>query len=106
MQVNQILDQGTCSDLGRNKPASATVAVSAKIHNRMFYFFSNKDMWTEDGWLITAVQDDGVTHHVRKGNQRARIVLTPETNLFHTPLTKEKKQEFDAYMESYKKYNA
>jgi hypothetical protein len=44
-------------------------------------------VWTADGWLVTAVQDDGVTHHLRKGADVVVAKLEPETPFYfkHNP---------------------
>lgn len=75
-------------DLGKTMPAIAALeTMSAGEHNTSFYAFDTCDVWTADGWLITAVQDDGVTHHLRKGTDVVVATLEPETPVYfkHTP---------------------
>jgi hypothetical protein len=78
----------TAEDLGKTMPAIAELEViSAAQHCDNFYALDTTDVWTADGWLVTAVQDDGVTHHLRKGADVVVAKLTPETPLYfkHTP---------------------
>lgn len=75
-------------NLGKTMPAIADLeTMSAGEHNTSFYAFDTCDVWTADGWLITAVQNDGVTHHLRKGTDVVVAELAPETPVFfkHTP---------------------
>lgn len=75
-------------DLGFTMPAIADLeTMSAGKHNTSFYAFDTCDVWTADGWLVTAVQNDGVTHHLRKGDDVVVAVLTSDTPLYfkHTP---------------------
>lgn len=77
-------------DLNKTMPQGVLRMVTAEEHNQKFYAFASSDVWTSDGWLITAVQDDGVTHHMRKGREIMVAKLAPET-MFHykpTPQTK------------------
>jgi hypothetical protein len=78
----------TAEDLGKTMPAIAELeAISAAQHCDNFYALDTTDVWTADGWLVTAVQDDRVSHHLRKGNGVVVAKLTPETPLYfkHTP---------------------
>ena len=75
-------------DLGKTMPAIAEMEVmSAAEHYDSFYAFDTCDVWTADGWLVTAVQNDRVSHHLRKGKDVVVATLTPETPLYfkHTP---------------------
>lgn len=75
-------------NLGKSMPAIAGLeTMTAGEHNARFYAFDTCDVWTADGWLITAVQDDGVTHHLRKGTDVVVARLEPETPVYfnHTP---------------------
>jgi hypothetical protein len=75
------IDGGTCADLGRSKPETLR-ALTAEEHFKWFHSIASLDVWTADGWLVTAVQDDGVTHHLRKGNQRCRAIIQPDAVLY------------------------
>lgn len=75
-------------DLGKTMPAAPGLdTMSAGEHFTSFYALDTCDVWTADGWLITAVQNDGVTHHLRKGVDVVVAQLTPETPVYfkHTP---------------------
>lgn len=75
-------------DLRKDMPAIADLeTMSAGEHNTRFYAFDTCDVWTADGWLITAVQNDGVTHHMRKGTDVVVAEIKPETPVYfkHTP---------------------
>lgn len=39
-------------------------AITAKEHSDKFYALQSAEVFTPDGWQVTAVQDDGVTHHM------------------------------------------
>ena len=95
--VNTLIDSFNTDDLGRTMPQSATVAITAGQHYFLFYFLSCTDIWTEDGWLVTAVQDDQITHHVRKGTTAGRMAIEPETLLYHSPLSIAKQKELAYY---------
>lgn len=76
------------ADLKKTMPTGSLRIVTAEEHNRAFYAFDTSDVWTSDGWLITAVQDDGVTHHMRKGREVMVAILAPETMLHYKPSPK------------------
>lgn len=78
----------TTTDLGFTKPAKLERTITAEEHNRAFYAFDTTNVWTADGWLITAVQDDGVTHHMRKGKDVMVAKIDPATVLHYTPTPK------------------
>lgn len=88
MEIIQVIT--TKHNLNKTKPLGVLRMVTAEEHNEKFYAFASSDVWTSDGWLITAVQDDGVTHHMRRGREHMIAKLAPET-MFHykpTPQTK------------------
>jgi hypothetical protein len=63
-------------DLGRAMPSiNKLTPITNELHYKRFGYFSMCDVWTADGWLITAIQSDGVTCHLRKGNERQRKVI-------------------------------
>lgn len=78
----------TTDDLGKTMPQGVLRMVTAEEHNRAFYAFDTSDVWTSDGWLVTAVQNDGVTHHMRKGRDVMVAELAPETMLHYKPSPK------------------
>ena len=39
-------------------------AITVKEHSDNFYALQSAEVFTPDGWQVTAVQDDGVTHHL------------------------------------------
>jgi hypothetical protein len=63
----RIIRTFTTSDLGKTMPAELPCNITAGEHFSKFYALDTCDVWTADGWVVTAVQDDGVTHHLRKG---------------------------------------
>lgn len=75
-------------DLGKTMPAvSGLESITAGKHFASFYAFDTCDVWTADGWLITAVQDDGETHHLRKGTDVVVAKIEPDAPVYfkHTP---------------------
>lgn len=66
--------------LGFSKPVT-TETITAGEHFRSFRLLDTNQVWTADGWLVTAVQEDGVTHHLRRGNEVRVMRLEPETVL-------------------------
>lgn len=64
-----------CEELGRSKPQSKAHTVTAGEHFARFHYYSTTGIWTADGWLVTAVQDDGRTHHLRRADQYCRRVI-------------------------------
>ena len=72
------------NDLGKSMPALEKMKViTQKDHDtRFFSEFQNKDVWTADGWIITAIQDDGITCHIRKGVEVEKRVI-PSTTLLY-----------------------
>lgn len=79
----RIIEQTTCADLGRAKPVT-TDAIYSSEHRRSFYCFISTDVWTSDGWLVTAIQENGI-HHLRKGNQRCTAEVGPDEILHFNP---------------------
>jgi len=57
--------------------------VTVKDHFRYFWLYTSRDVWTQDGWLITAVQDNGTTHHLRKGTAYGTAELKEDTVLYY-----------------------
>lgn len=80
----------TTDDLGRSKPADGLFPVTVQEHARCFYDFDTCDVWTDGGWLVTAVQNDGVTHHLRKGTEAVVVVLPFHQVLHYKPNKKTK----------------
>lgn len=74
-----------CEDLGKTMPAQLPKVITVAEHAAAFFCLDSCDVWTPDGWLVTAVQSDGVTHHLRKGTRRCRRVLSPESRLGYRP---------------------
>lgn len=82
----EIIHAGTAREaLNKTMPQGVLRMVTAEEHYQKFYAFASSDVWTSDGWLITAVQDDGVTHHMRKGREHMIAKLAPETMLHYKP---------------------
>lgn len=78
----EVIRTSVCENLGKTKPASLSHTITAYDHFSKFYALDTCDVWTEDGYLVTAVQDDGVTHHLRRG---ALVVVAklPADQVFH-----------------------
>lgn len=72
-------------NLEKTMPQGVLRMVTAEEHNQKFYAFAHADVWTSEGWLITAVQEDGVTHHMRKGTEIMVAKLDPQTMLHYVP---------------------
>lgn len=72
----------TAADLGKTKPSHLAKSISAAEHFRAFYVLDSCDVWTDDGWLVTAVQNDGETHHLRKGRDVV-VAKLPADQMFH-----------------------
>lgn len=85
----QILETSSCEDLGRT--ARGTHQITALEHEQRFFAFDTCDVWTADGWLITAVGGNGVTH-IRKGQLRGTAVLDADEVLTYTPNPKSRSQ--------------
>lgn len=90
MNPVEITAQSPECALNRSMPLSGLEQVTAGFQYSYFYAFDSSDVWTADGWLITAVQNDGVTHHVRKGDQVGRQVIEPSEVLYYKPNAKTK----------------
>lgn len=86
MQVN--IASNTIEPLSTHKSAKDCEEVTVKEHFNRFWEFTSVDVWTGEGWLVTAVQDNGTTHHVRKGTQFGTVDLPPDHVLYHAPLSK------------------
>lgn len=72
----------TAEDLGKTMPSvDGLQTMTAGEHFTRFYDFDTCDVWTADGWLITAVQTDGETHHMRKGAAVVVAKLEADTPL-------------------------
>jgi len=88
MQVIQTIT--TKHNLNKTMPQGVLRMVTVEDHDKAFYAYDTADVWTSDGWLVTAVQSDGVTHHMRKGNEVRIAVLARETMLHYKPTPKTK----------------
>lgn len=71
------------SDLGRSMPPLGSMfRIPHEEHNVMFYTYTATDVWTADGWLVTAIQDDGITIHGRKGKEVCVRKVKRDTDMF------------------------
>jgi hypothetical protein len=84
----QIIRTFTTDSLGKTRPAQLTHRTTVAQHFTAFYALDTCDVWTDDGYLVTAVQDDGVTHHLRKGNQVVVAKLPEDQVLAFNPTPK------------------
>ena len=73
------------TDLGLTMPHGVMNMVTAEEHCSRFYAFASSNVWTADGWIVTAVQDDGITHHLRKGTDVMVAELDGQTMLHYIP---------------------
>lgn len=87
MNATQNIDTRECEYLGRAKPQGEGHTITAGEHFAAFWAFSPVDVWTADGWLVTAVQNDGVTHHLRKGSQACRRIIDRAETLHYYKVT-------------------
>jgi hypothetical protein len=76
------------SDLGRAMPVNLACTVTVSEFFRNFYFLDACDVWTADGWLVTAIQEDGRTMHLRRGNEVIIAEFDPTTVLHFNPNAK------------------
>lgn len=74
------LNERACENLGRSIPRNTSCFPALDLGKRWIEFI-NDDVWTSDGWLVTAIQDDNRTVHIRKGKTAARRVLNNENTL-------------------------
>lgn len=77
----QVIRKSICTNLAKTRPASLSHSITAYDHFSKFYALDTCDVWTDDGYLVTAVQDDGVTHHLRKGAE-VIVAKLPEDQVF------------------------
>lgn len=81
----QIIQQTTTAHLGKEKPARTMrplLAVDAACVNMWFNSFYG-DVWTEDGWLITASYENNAWA-VRKGDQAGLAHIGANEVLYST----------------------
>jgi hypothetical protein len=81
----KIIESYTTEELGKTMPTGPLKMVTALEHDQRFYAFDTTDVWTDDGWLITAVKSDGLTHFMRKGRWVRVAMLPPDTMLHYKP---------------------
>jgi hypothetical protein len=81
----RIIKIDPCAEL--RKTPSGTHEIGVCDHASAFYVFDTCDVWTQDGWLITAIQDDGI-HHLRKGCERALAEMDGTEVLRYIPTPK------------------
>lgn len=74
-----------CSRLDRKMPDALPSKTTVREHFDAFYLFSGADVWTADGWLVTAVQNDGVTHHLRRDDELTVRTMQPDDVLHFAP---------------------
>lgn len=80
----------TAKELGKSMPELSTLyPISHFEHNKKFYRFSPIDVWTKDGWLITAIFDNETTIAVRKGNKVGHRNIDPSEIVYAVRLPKE-----------------
>jgi hypothetical protein len=75
----------TVAPLGRLMPTNLLHTVTVAEHWRNYFAFCNTDVWTGDGWLLTAVCENGLTHHMRKGDQNWIRPMDPTEVLHFVP---------------------
>jgi hypothetical protein len=81
----------TTADLGKTMPDEDMPTITVEEHNKAFFIFDSTDVWATDGWLVVAVQKDGVTHHLRKGDKLKICQLAPTDLLHYIPNAKTEK---------------
>jgi hypothetical protein len=63
-------------------PIEGLETMTAEHYNAHFDSFISCDVWAADGWLVTAIMPDAVTHHLRKGTEVCLVKLDPTTLLY------------------------
>ena len=80
----KIIYSRTTTDLGKVKPVT-TKTISVADHCSSFFCIDTCDVWTDEGYLVTSVQSDGVTHQLRKGKEVILAELSGGQILHYTP---------------------
>lgn len=57
------------TNLGKTMPDALAKTITVAEHSKHFHALDTCDVWTADGYLVTAVQDDNITHHLRKADK-------------------------------------
>lgn len=78
------------TNLGKTMPDSLAKTITVAEHSKYFHALDTCDVWTTDGYLVTAVQDDNITHHLRKGDQVIIATLPLDTVLQYNSTKKSK----------------
>jgi hypothetical protein len=78
------------TNLGKSMPDSLAKAITVETHSKHFHALDTCDVWTADGWLVTAVQDDNITHHLRQADKVIVATLSLDTVLRYNPTRKSK----------------
>jgi hypothetical protein len=89
-KIMKVVRTNKAPDLGKSMPHGVMLMVTAEDHCNKFYAFESSDVWTADGWIVTAVQDDGITHHLRKGTDVMVVELDGQTMFHYIPTPKTK----------------
>lgn len=86
--MNTIRTYTAKTNLGKAMPDTLAKTITVAEHSKHFHALDTCDVWTADGYLVTAVQDDDITHHLRKGDQVVIATLPLDTVLRYNPTPK------------------
>jgi hypothetical protein len=68
-------------DLGKTMPSNLSKSITVSEHNKHFGALLTCDVWTNDGYLVTSVHENGATHQLRKGQDVLVTDLNPDVVL-------------------------
>lgn len=80
------------SPLNKVMPDGLPNTITAGEHCKRFGALLTCDVWTPDGYLVTAVREDGITHHLRKDMQVVIAEIEPSQVLLYK--SNKRSQEF------------
>lgn len=73
-------------------PKDLDKTITASEHCKRFGALITCDVWTADGYLVTAVREDGITHHLRKESHVYVAEISPSQVLHYK--SNSRSQEF------------
>lgn len=57
----------TTKNLGKTMPDNLSKEITVEEHSKHFGALIYCDVWTDDGYLVTSVHENGITHQLRQG---------------------------------------
>ena len=76
-----------CTKLGKSMPNNLPRSIVVAEHFQKFYLMDTTDVWTDDGWLVTACFSEA-SHQLRKGDEVERRDLAADDLLWFSPTEK------------------